>query len=114
MPIRPENLARYPADWKAISDGIRFGRAQGVCECAGECGKHPGRCLARHGEEHPDTGSVVVLTAGHRNHQPEDVRPENLAAWCQRCHLAYDAALHAATAARTRWARRTEGMAPLF
>lgn len=45
-PIRPADRARYPADWRHISDSIRFGRAGGQCECGGECGhRHPGgRC----------------------------------------------------------------------
>jgi hypothetical protein len=34
MPIRPENVARYPADWSAISASIRE-RAGHRCE---ECG----------------------------------------------------------------------------
>lgn len=45
MPIRPENRDRYPRDWKQISERIRFERAQGRCECEGECGRgtHTGR-----------------------------------------------------------------------
>ena len=39
------------------------------------------------------TGSKVVLTVAHvLNDAPEDVRPQNLAALCQRCHNRYDAA----------------------
>lgn len=34
----------------------------------------------------------IVLTVAHLNHTPEDCRPENLRAWCQRCHNRYDAA----------------------
>ncbi|MFC7611660.1 hypothetical protein [Teichococcus aestuarii] len=33
----------------------------------------------------------MVLTVAHLNHQPEDCRPENLLAGCQRCHNLYDA-----------------------
>lgn len=33
----------------------------------------------------------VVLTVAHLDHQPENCDPENLRAWCQRCHNAYDA-----------------------
>ncbi|MGR6922635.1 hypothetical protein ACU635_50990 [[Actinomadura] parvosata] len=103
MPIKAENRDRYPADWKQISIRIRFERAAGRCECVGECGlEHGIRCEARHGEPHPVTGSNVVLTTAHRNHEPEDCRDENLVAACQRCHLAYDAEHHRQTAARTR------------
>ncbi len=48
---------------------------------------------------------VIVLTVAHLNHQPEDCAPENLAAWCQQHHLAYDADHHRTTAYMTRKAR---------
>lgn len=82
MPIRPENKARYPKDWPAISRRIRFDRARGRCE---DCG-------AENYQSHPVTGSKVVLTVAHLDHQPEKCADENLRAWCQRCHNAYDAA----------------------
>lgn len=113
MPIRPENKDRYPKDWRSISVSIRE-RAGGQCECEGTCGlRHylnedgkqidltpdlqidlcpPSRCTARNGEPHPVTDSIVVLTVAHLDHQPENCDPENLRAWCQRCHNRYDAA----------------------
>lgn len=79
MPIHPDNKARYPKDWPAISLRIRFVRAGGRCECEGECGHdHGGRCEAIHGEPHPVTASKVVLTTAHLNHTPEDCRDEVL------------------------------------
>lgn len=45
---------------------------------------------------------VIVLTIAHLDHQPENCDPENLRAWCQRHHLAYDAEHHKANAYRTR------------
>lgn len=48
----------------------------------------------------------VVLTVAHLNHQAGDDRPENLLALCQRCHLRLDRHQHAASAARTRAAKR--------
>lgn len=80
MPIRAENRARYPADWKAISLAIRA-RAGQRCE----------QCGAENGKPHPVTGSRVVLTVAHLDHQPENCDPANLRAWCQKCHNAYDA-----------------------
>lgn len=80
-PIRPENKDRYPADWKEISYRIRFVRAGGMCEW----------CKAVHGESHPETGSIVVLTTAHLDHTPENCSDNNLAALCQRCHNRYDA-----------------------
>ncbi|WP_262062638.1 hypothetical protein [Streptomyces sp. STR69] len=106
MPIRPEMRSRYPRDWPQISRRIRFERADSRCECDGRCGRrHRGRCTAVHGEPHPTTGSLVVLTVAHLDDIPEHCDDDNLAAMCQACHLAYDADLHATTAARTRAAR---------
>ncbi|RPE27213.1 hypothetical protein [Kitasatospora cineracea] len=104
MPIRPENRDRYPDNWPDISQHIRFDRAAGRCECVGECGRgtHPGRCPNFHDGEAYGTGSKVVLTTAHLNHQPEDCHPENLRAMCQGCHNAYDAAHRRQTRAETR------------
>ena len=97
MPIRPENRARYPKDWKAISQRIRFDRAEGRCECEGECGlDHAGRCVAMHAEAHPTTGSKVVLTTAHLADPIEDCSDENLRAMCQQCHNKYDAPMRQA------------------
>lgn len=85
MPIRPENLARYPANWAEISLRIReaaFWRCEGSPA-------YPS-CMAVHGEPHPETGSIVVLTVAHLDHRPENCDPANLRAWCQRCHNTYD------------------------
>lgn len=115
MPITAENRRRYPADWSEISVRIRFGRAGGRCECRGECGTgHAGRCTARHRQPHPVTGSRVILTTAHRDHTPENCESANLFAACQRCHLAYDAELHAANAAHTRAYARLTGQLPLW
>ncbi len=98
MPIRPENRARYPKDWKAISLSIRE-RARWRCEW----------CPAEQGKRHPVTGSVVILTVAHLNHQPEDCRPENLKALCQKCHNAYDAKMRAAGIKSRAHAQRAAG-----
>lgn len=138
MPIRPENRDRYPADWEQIS--LAQKQAAGWrCVCRGECGRPAdhldpadGRCRNRHGERawtgdddqpHLDLGDladdvaggvVVVLTTGHRNHIPEDCRPENLAAWCPGCHLHYDRDHHAQTRHQTRGRDLAAGMNVLF
>lgn len=125
MPIRPENLSRYPADWPVISWVIRWVRALGRCECHGECGARPGldtrhlgatgRCGAVNGQAHPRTGSTVVLTVAHLDHTPENVHPANLRAMCQACHLRYDRDHHAETRRTTLAVRRVErGELPLF
>jgi hypothetical protein len=63
-----------------------------------------------------------VLTVAHLNHDPQDCRDENLKAFCQRCHLRYDAwfgrafrlvmqAYRRECAARRRAARQTHAPA---
>ncbi|MCW2242758.1 HNH endonuclease [Azospirillum canadense] len=99
MPIRPEQRALYPREWKAISLRIRTERAGGRCEFCR---------VAINGQPHPVTGSKIVLTVAHLNHDPADCRDENLAAMCQKCHLTYDAALHRENAAKTRRARMAQ------
>lgn len=93
MPIRPENRSKYPPDWKDISARIRFDRADGRCECDGRCGEDHsgGRCAAEHGKPHPVTGSTVVLTTMHLDHDPTNCDDDNLMAGCQKCHNRYDA-----------------------
>lgn len=89
MPILKENKPRYPKNWTAISDRIRFERAQMRCEMKTLDGE---RCTAMHGQRHPFTGVIVVLTTAHLNHKPEDCSDENLRAACQLCHNRYDQA----------------------
>jgi hypothetical protein len=111
MPIKAANKSKYPKDWKAISNRIRFERAQGQCECQGECGLHkttpgPRRCTEKHGESAKWANGKVILTVAHLNHTEEDCRDENLKAMCQRCHLRYDTKHHSANAAATREAKK--------
>lgn len=82
MPIRPENRARYPADWKLRSRFVRFYLARNRCEWCGVENYQP----------HPITGSRVVLTVAHvHDDRPEAASLLNLAALCQRCHNRHDA-----------------------
>lgn len=91
MPILEENRKRYPLNWKAISERIRFHRAQNQCECTGECGQdHGERCVERNNTLHTVTGNKVVLTVAHLDHIPENCKDDNLKAMCQRCHNRYD------------------------
>jgi hypothetical protein len=124
MPIRPENKARYPKDWPHIRLRI-LERARYVCEHPGCKAAHGFKGYWREGEfvRMPlalkdagyDAGDVVkcsdgtelkiikiVLTIAHLDHTPENCADDNLRAWCQRHHLAYDAEHHKVTAYRTR------------
>ena len=122
MPIRPENRSRYPADWKSISLRIRD-RAGNVCEW---CGVPNGSTIERFRDlsgaekwrihEHRGTclgercgATRIVLTVAHLDHTPENCADENLRALCQKCHLTYDAKLHAAAARVTRDRKRGQG-----
>ena len=97
MPIRPENKGLYPPDWKHIRVRI-LARAKHRCEGSPAFPK----CRAANHQPHPETGSRVVLTIAHLDHDPTHNEPSNLRAWCQRCHVTFDAAHHASTAARTK------------
>jgi hypothetical protein len=96
MPVRPENAARYPSDWPAISFAVKQ-------EAGWRCEGSPAYpdCRAAHGFDHPATGATVLLTVGHLDHSPENCARGNLRAWCQRCHNTYDRAHRQSTAAAT-------------
>lgn len=94
--MTPFHADRYPADWPIISRRIREERAGNRCEW----------CGAENHKPHPATGSMVVLTVAHLDHNPRNCEDNNLAALCQRCHLTYDAKLHAQHAAQTRREQR--------
>jgi hypothetical protein len=89
MPIRPENKSKYPANWTEITERIKWERAGGRCEMLTLDGE---RCTARHGMRHPWTGSIVVLTTAHLDHDESNCDDENLRAACQCCHNRYDQA----------------------
>lgn len=95
MPIK--DRSRYPRDWRDIARRIRA-RAGGRCEWT-ENGE---RCRARQGEPHPLTGSIVVLTTMHLDHDPANCADSNLLSACQLHHLRYDIKHHQRHAAQTR------------
>lgn len=97
----PIDYKRYPKDWKQISNYVIKVRAKNRCEGSPD---YPD-CRAENGKLHPVTGSKVVLTCAHLDHDPSDCRDTGrLRAWCQRCHLTYDAPHHA----HTIWKKRFE------
>lgn len=109
---------KYPKDWPEISRRIRYERAQGQCECEGECGLHranpgPRRCIERDGKLAVFARGKVMLTVAHLDASGDICRcsddgeekcaiPEHLKAMCQRCHLRYDQPMHQRNAAQTR------------
>lgn len=135
MPIKPENKARYPENWKSEIRPAALERAHDCCEqckvpnyariargdgadidtyqmddanvyCA-NTGAHLGR--KRMSDYNVLRMVDIVLTIAHLDHAPENCAPTNLRAWCQRCHLRYDAQHHAETARETRRARLATG-----
>lgn len=130
MPIKHENRARYPANWRKIRYAI-LERAENHCEFCGI----PNEVFANRTtgdwtyEEDLaeawvlDKNKVarIVLTIAHLDHVPENndgmdtggpvlpVERSNLRALCQRCHLAHDATHHQQTAYRTRRAGKALG-----
>jgi hypothetical protein len=128
MPIKPENLKRYPANWKEIRAGI-LARAGNCCEWQGcAVANHlvgywlgiPSKFVTVAGASagalldiaHPEDGFVmnvkmtkIVLTIAHLDHTPENNDPSNLMAMCQRHHLAYDQKHHAVNSYMTRKAK---------
>jgi hypothetical protein len=134
MPIKPENKHRYPPDWPDIRKRI-LARAHHRCEHPGCLAVHRQlgfwrdgswvrlpRALRDAGISKPTTlpcedGTtikviMIVLTIAHLDHTPENCADDNLRAWCQRHHLAYDAEHHARTAYETR--RKGMAIADLF
>ncbi len=100
MPIRKSERGRYPKDWDAIR-ARTMARADGQCECRGLCGEHGVRCEERDGAPARHFQGFVHLAPAHLNHVPEDCRPENLLALCQRCHFMYDRWHHSETRRQT-------------
>lgn len=141
MPIRPENVDRYPPEWPQIRARI-LQRAGNCCE---RCGVRnhilggrdsDGAFIPAVPEENllklrwPEPGTFsacapadgrpwmklriirIVLTIAHLDHVVENCGDDNLQALCQRCHLVYDAEHHAQTRYRTQREGRAIDMFP--
>lgn len=138
MPIKPENRARYPADWSTIIRPRILLRDGNRCKF---CGAPNGTTIWRGvlaglpiwGDPeragvfyNADDGSIVydgfavgdddghhvriVLTVAHLDDaDPANCSDDNLAALCQRCHNRHDQAMRLRNAAATRRARRAAG-----
>lgn len=129
MPIRDILRPLYPADWDNISQYVRFEREKGFCQ---HCGRKHGDRVARlpgkwfdscTNQRRASDGSitswpdifehnqiqytVIVLATAHLDNNPSNNSPENLAALCQKCHLAHDRKYHLLQSYftyRSRWA----------
>jgi hypothetical protein len=83
----PCDYSKYPPDWPDRRKRI-LERAGDRCEWTDETG----RCQAVDRKPHPVTGSLVILTIAHLDHDPENwnVTDDRLRALCQKHHLNYD------------------------
>ena len=86
----PMDKKLYPIHWKTIANGVKNAADWKCQKCGKQCRK-PGEPFDTHRN---------TLTVAHLNHDPMDVRPENLMAMCAPCHLRYDAKHHAETRRR--------------
>ena len=78
------DYALYHPKWSLITHLIRFKRAEGKCE----------RCCCEHLKPNRTTGYRVSLATIHLNHDRKDNRFQNLAAFCQGCHMWWDHKRH--------------------
>lgn len=103
MPINPEKMKLYPGgsthskEWKIFRTSLLV-RAGNRCEGTP---MYPD-CRAENGCAHPVTGSKVVLTIAHMDHDETHADPERCRVLCQKCHLSWDVKHHAKNAAITR------------
>jgi hypothetical protein len=102
MPVKKENLSRYPKEWKDIALAIKNGCDWKCQSCGLQC-RRPGE---------PFTTHKITMSVAHLDHTPENCEADNLRGWCSKCHLQYDAKHHAHNAAATR--RKKAGITDLF
>lgn len=91
MPIRPERAKLYPGGSIRSKDWLEF-RAEILTRAGHACEGTPQfpACRAANGEPHPETGSKVVLTVAHMDHDESHADRARCRALCQRCHNAWD------------------------
>ncbi len=130
MPIRADLRHHYGRDWQELSLRIRGQRAGWKCERCNaphnetiarlDCGRtymlRDGRLFCARTGDYLRDGSAaaycaaerfttIVLTTAHLDQNPANNAEDNLAALCQRCHLAHDQDQHRCSAVRTRRAQ---------
>ncbi|MCK5633257.1 hypothetical protein KAH94_05875 [bacterium] len=98
MRIRKVNKKLYSDSWPEIRLAVGE-RSGNRCEGSPE---YPD-CRVKNGDLHSVTGSKVVLTVAHLDHDPTNnddfeetmeilsLKKSNFRHWCQRCHNTYDA-----------------------
>lgn len=108
----PIDLSKYPPNWKEISFAVKEAASWNCQQCGRPC-KKPTETwddlkyrLARKSkklyQECVEKKIRFVLTTAHLDHDTQNNRLNNLAAYCSACHLRYDSKHHAKNAAKTR------------
>ena len=93
----PIDYRKYPKNWKTEIRPRILERAQNKCES----------CGAENYGTHPQTGSRVILTVAHLDHDVKNNSDENLKAMCQKCHINHDILEHSRNRAKTRTRKGT-------
>ena len=123
MPIKPENKALYPANWKSEIRPRILARAGNRCEQCGVRNHVYGYRTAAgnfvetdaifsDGDDYEGERRIIriVLTIAHlHDMNPANCADDNLAALCQRCHNIHDMPMRQANAAATRRAKAANG-----
>ena len=97
----PCDYSTYPKNWDELRRKV-LERADNRCEGSP---KYP-NCREENYKPHQVTGSKVILTVAHLDHDVKNNDLNNLRAWCQRCHLTYDTNFHARNAKKTRFDKK--------
>lgn len=117
----PIDYKKYPSNWKTEIRPAILKRANNKCEFCG-VENHAVGARDRFGDWHDerkisgmnsDCGEhyfgypypkiiKIVLTVAHLDHDCTNNVEDNLKALCQKCHLTYDAKIHAHNARKTR------------
>lgn len=126
----PVDWKKYPANWKSEIRPMILARERNRCK---KCGllnhaivlsrsriplvegctyKWAKENLACYHDVEEGKAVIVVLTVAHLDHDVANNDPANLAALCQKCHLALDAGQHAKNARETR--EKRSGQLALF
>lgn len=111
----PIDYSEYHPKWRLISYLIRVVRAKGRCE---KCGIRNYSIIDKRDRRRPSPDqwimfndllkrdysraqamrsmgfTKIILTVAHIDHDKTNNRFENLAAWCQKCHLTHDIKQH--------------------
>lgn len=88
---KPRSRYQFDREVLALYDRIKFDRADGRCECEGDCGRSHKfgihrRCAHIHGRQEIGTGTKVVsLSVRHLDGDAKNYDDNNLLAMCQGC-----------------------------